>query len=135
MNMHERKAHETGPYLEPLRLLIYRQLARLPWWLSEFILFGLKQAWACLFAVIVLGLMISTKLLWQTGWLVHRYDFLLFTALIIQILFLRFKLESWDEAKVILAYHVTGTVMEIFKVHMGSWAYPEPSLAPRPECY
>jgi uncharacterized membrane protein YoaT (DUF817 family) len=126
--MHERNAHETGPYLEPVRLLIHGQLARLPWWLAEFILFGLKQAWACLFAAIMLGLMISTKFIWQPGWLIHRYDFLLFAALTIQVLFLRFKLESWDEAKVILVYHVTGTVMEIFKVHMGSWAYPEPSI-------
>jgi len=128
MNMHERNAHETGPCLEPVRLLIHGQLARLPWWLAEFILFGLKQAWACLFAAIMLGLMISTKFIWQPGWLIHRYDFLLFAALTIQVLFLRFKLESWDEAKVILVYHVTGTVMEIFKVHIGSWAYPEPSI-------
>ena len=128
MNMHKRTAHETGPYLEPLRLLIHGQLARLPWWLSEFILFGLKQAWACLFAAIMLGLMISTKFVWQPDWLLHRYDFLFLVALAIQGIFLRFKFESWDEAKVILVYHVTGTIMEIFKVHMGSWAYPEPSI-------
>ncbi|MDB5556868.1 MAG: hypothetical protein JWL86_6852 [Rhizobium sp.] len=128
MNMHDRIAHETGPYLEPLRILIRRQLGRLPWWLSEFILFGLKQAWACLFAGIMLGLMISTKFVWQPDWSLHRYDFLFIAALTIQVLFLRFKLESWDEAKVILVYHVTGTVMEIFKVHMGSWAYPEPAI-------
>lgn len=121
-------AHETGPYLEPLRVLIHSQLARLPWWLAEFILFGLKQAWACLFAAIMLGLMVATKFAWQPGWLLHRYDFLFLAALAIQVLFLLFKLESWDEAKVILVYHVTGTVMEIFKVHMGSWAYPEPAI-------
>ncbi|CAN7530422.1 DUF817 domain-containing protein [Rhizobium sp. LjRoot254] len=128
MSMHERTAHETGPYLEPLRQFIRGALARLPWWLSEFILFGLKQAWACLFAAIMLGLMILTKFVWQPGWPVHRYDFLFLAALAIQVIFLRFKFESRDEAKVILVYHVTGTIMEIFKVHMGSWAYPEPSI-------
>ncbi|MBP2559506.1 uncharacterized membrane protein YoaT (DUF817 family) [Neorhizobium galegae] len=121
-------AHETGPYLEPLRRLIRGALAPLPWWLSEFILFGLKQAWACLFAAIMLALLLITKAVWQEGWPVHRYDFLFLAALTIQILFLRFKMESWDEARVILVYHVTGTVMEIFKVHMGSWAYPETSF-------
>ncbi|CAN7576515.1 DUF817 domain-containing protein [Neorhizobium sp. LjRoot104] len=121
-------AHETGPYLEPLRRLIRGALAPLPWWLSEFILFGLKQAWACLFAAIMLALLLITKAIWQEGWLVHRYDFLFLAALTIQVLFLRFKMESWDEARVILVYHVTGTAMEIFKVHMGSWAYPETSL-------
>ena len=120
--------HETGPYLEPLRRTIRGWLGRLPWWLSEFILFGLKQAWACLFAGIMLGLIIATKFVWQPGWWLHRYDFLFLAALAIQVLFLRFRMESWEEARVIFLYHVTGTVMEIFKVHMGSWAYPEPAL-------
>jgi len=120
--------HETGPYLEPLRRAIRALLDRLPWWLSEFILFGLKQAWACLFAAIMLGLMIATKFAWQPDWWLHRYDFLFLSALALQVLFLGLKMESWEEARVIFIYHVTGTVMEIFKVHMGSWAYPEPAL-------
>ena len=128
MTAENRPRHETGPYLEPLRRRVRGQLARLPWWLSEFVLFGLKQAWACLFAGIMLTLMIATKFIWQPDWSFHRYDFLFLAALAAQVLFLRFKMESWEEARVILIYHVTGTVMEIFKVHMGSWAYPEPSI-------
>ncbi|MFX4906853.1 DUF817 family protein, partial [Acinetobacter baumannii] len=38
------------------------------------------------------------------------------------------RLESFDEAKVIFVYHVVGTVMEIFKTHMGSWSYPEEAI-------
>ena len=124
----EKSPHETGLYLEPVRRVIRAFLARLPWWLSEFILFGLKQAWACLFAGIMLSLLIASKLVWQADWPVHRYDFLFVAALSIQVLFLRFELESWDEVKVILVYHVVGTVMEIFKVRMGSWIYPEPAM-------
>jgi uncharacterized membrane protein YoaT (DUF817 family) len=120
--------HETGPYLEPLRVLIRGALARLPWWLSEFILFGLKQAWSCLFAAVMLGLLIASKLVWQAGWPLHRYDFLFACAIATQALMLRFRIESWDEARVILVYHVVGTMMEIFKVHVGSWAYPEPAV-------
>jgi len=41
---------------------------------------------------------------------------------------LAFKLETWDEAKVILLFHVVGTVMELFKTAVGSWTYPEASL-------
>ena len=37
-------------------------------------------------------------------------------------------LETSEEAKVILAFHVTGTLMEVFKTSAGSWVYPEPSL-------
>lgn len=124
----EPPVHETGPYLEPVRRAIRGTLERLPWWLSEFILFGLKQAWACLFAGIMLALLLVSKFVWQPDWPLYRYDFLFIAALAIQVLFLRFRMESWDEAKVILVYHVTGTVMEIFKVQMGSWAYPEPSI-------
>ena len=45
-----------------------------------------------------------------------------------QVLFLWRGLESLDEAKVILIYHVVGTAMEVFKLHMGSWDYPERGL-------
>lgn len=38
---------------------------------------------------------------------------------------LRLRLESWDEARVILAFHVAGTIMELFKTAAGSWTYPE----------
>jgi len=124
----ERNVHATGPTLEPLRLAIRGALSRLPPGLSEFILFGLKQAWACLFGALVLFLIIATKLVWQPDWVINRYDALFVAALSIQISFLYLKMESWDEAKVILIYHVVGTVMEIFKVHMGSWVYPEDAL-------
>ena len=34
-------------------------------------------------------------------------------------------METWDEAKVILMFHVVGTGMELFKTAAGSWIYPE----------
>ncbi len=120
--------HQTGPFLEPVRVWIRRQLKRLPPGLAEFVLFGLKQAWSCLFGALVLFLIIATKLVWQEEWAVNRYDALFLMALSIQIIFLRLKMESWEEAKVILIYHVTGTCMEIFKVRMGSWVYPEDAI-------
>jgi uncharacterized membrane protein YoaT (DUF817 family) len=120
--------HPVGPLLDPLRLRVRRLLARLPAPLAEFILFGLKQAWACLFAGLMLGLLIATHLVWEPDWPIHRYDALLAAALIIQVAFLALRLESLDEAKVILIYHVVGTAMELFKTHVGSWEYPEPAV-------
>ena len=38
---------------------------------------------------------------------------------------LAFKLETWEEAKVIFIFHVVGTAMEMFKTSVGSWIYPE----------
>jgi uncharacterized membrane protein YoaT (DUF817 family) len=110
-----------------LRLKVRRLLARLPEPLAELLLFGLKQAWACLFAAIMLGLLIATHFVWRPEWPVHRYDALFAAAVLIQIAFLALRLESLDEAKVILIYHVVGTAMELFKTHMGSWSYPEPA--------
>lgn len=102
--------------------------SRLPFALSEFVLFVLKQGWACLFGGLLLAAILSTKLLWQSEWPLHRYDFLFLFAIATQVIFLWARLETWEEARVILLFHVTGTAMEWFKVSIGSWAYPEPAL-------
>lgn len=91
-------------------------------------MFLLKQGWACLFGGLLLGAIIATKLIWKADWSFHRYDALFLFAIGLQALFLRFRLETWEEARVILLFHVTGTAMEWFKVHAGSWTYPEPGL-------
>ena len=46
----------------------------------------------------------------------------------IQAAMLAFRLETWEEAKVIFIFHVVGTAMEIFKTSVGSWIYPEAIL-------
>lgn len=109
-----------------------RILARLPRnrlidGLIEFLVFGLKQAWACLFGGTMLALIMLTRWLWPDGGagVITRYDFLFLSAITIQLAMLVFKLEAWSEAKVILIFHIVGTAMEIFKTHAGSWIYPE----------
>ncbi|MBR9763795.1 MAG: DUF817 domain-containing protein [Rhodobacteraceae bacterium] len=100
----------------------------LPGWLQSALLFLLRQVWAGLFAGIILTALLITSALWQDGWALARYDFLVLLAVSVQVLLIATKLETWDEAKVILLFHLTGTVMEWFKVHAGSWAYPEPGV-------
>ncbi|MBJ7484584.1 DUF817 domain-containing protein [Brevundimonas sp.] len=94
----------------------------------EFLMFGLKQGWACLFGGLMLVLLMGTHLLWPDKAPVARYDFLVVAALAIQAAMLWLKLESWEEARVIFVFHVVGTIMELFKTAHGSWIYPEPSL-------
>ena len=96
--------------------------------LHEFVRFGLKQAWACLFGGLMLGLLVTTHLFYPENAPLARYDFLVIGALCIQIGMLAFKLETLEEAKVILIFHAVGTIMEIFKTRVGSWAYPDPGL-------
>ena len=106
--------------------------ARSKWhgWAYEFLLFGLKQAWACLFGGLMLALLVGSKLLWPEGAALHRYDFLVVAALAIQLTLLALKMEHPDEALVILIFHIVGTVMEVFKTAHGSWIYPEAHLIP-----
>lgn len=94
----------------------------------EFLLFGLKQAWACLFGAAMLGLIIATHFAWPAHAPIARYDFLVLGAVSIQVLLLASRLERWDEAAVIAIFHVVGTCMEVFKTAHGSWIYPEPSV-------
>ena len=76
----------------------------------------------------MLALIVGTHLLWPPVAPLARYDFLVLASVAIQIALLALKLERWDEAAVILAFHVVGTVMEVFKTAHGSWIYPEPGL-------
>ena len=120
-------------HLHDHNLTIERRLgdatrARLPGVFGEFVMFLFKQAWACLFGGLLLTAIIVSKYLWNPDWAFQRYDFLFLFAISTQALFLRFKLETWEEARVILLFHLTGTAMEWFKVHAGSWGYPEPGL-------
>jgi uncharacterized membrane protein YoaT (DUF817 family) len=97
-------------------------------WLYEFLLFGFKQGWACLFGGLMLALLLATHFLYPADAPLHRYDFITLMAVLIQVGMLLFRLETWAEAKVILIFHVVGTVMELFKTSAGSWLYPEPSV-------
>ncbi|MCJ2177464.1 DUF817 domain-containing protein [Novosphingobium album (ex Hu et al. 2023)] len=97
-------------------------------WVYEFLLFGFKQGWACLFGALLLALLLGTHLFYPAHPPLSRYDFLTLSALAIQIAMLALRLETLEEAKVILAFHMVGTVMELFKTAHGSWEYPEASL-------
>ena len=97
-------------------------------WLYEFLLFGFKQGWACLFGGLLLALLLGTHLFYPEGAPLHRYDFLTLAALLIQAGMLALRFETWREARVILIFHVVGTVMELFKTQAGSWTYPEASV-------
>ncbi|GHB01408.1 hypothetical protein GCM10009069_25350 [Algimonas arctica] len=94
----------------------------------EFVSFGVKQAWACLFGGLMLGLLLGTYLFYPETAALARYDFITIVAVLIQLGMLLFRLETWDEAKVIFIFHAVGTVMELFKTQVGSWTYPEPAM-------
>jgi uncharacterized membrane protein YoaT (DUF817 family) len=93
----------------------------------EFVQFGLKQAWACLFGGLLLAALIATHLWWPDDARVSRYDALVVFAVATQVILLATGLETRREAVVILVFHIVGTAMEVFKTAQGSWIYPEDS--------
>ena len=97
-------------------------------YLYEFLRFGVKQGWACLFGGLMCALLIGTHLFYPADAALSRYDFLTLAAIAIQAALLALRMETWEEAKVIALYHLVGTVMEIFKTDVGSWIYPEASV-------
>ncbi|MES2301842.1 MAG: DUF817 domain-containing protein, partial [Pseudomonadota bacterium] len=110
------------------RLERYRPATGFSSWVYETALFGFKQGWACLFGGLMLGMLLGTHLYWPQNSPLARYDALTLGAVAIQAAMLILRLETLSEAKVILAFHVVGTVMELFKTAYGSWLYPEPSV-------
>ncbi|MEL6830740.1 MAG: DUF817 domain-containing protein [Pseudomonadota bacterium] len=96
--------------------------------LTEFLVFGVKQAWACLFGGLLLFAILMTSSFWPTNAPMARYDALFVFAVSIQALFLVTRLERPQEAVVILVFHLVGTAMEVFKTDVGSWVYPEENV-------
>jgi uncharacterized membrane protein YoaT (DUF817 family) len=91
----------------------------------EFLIFGLKEARACIFAGSFFAVLILSKHV-PLGPL-PRYDFILLAAIVIQAALLLTKIESKAEAAVLAVFHVIGLGLELFKTHpsVRSWSYPE----------
>ena len=94
-------------------------------WVHEFIVFGIKEARACVFAASFFVLLFASNYIPLFG--LARYDFIFVAAVLLQVILYLTKIETWDEIKVIFLFHIIGLVLEAFKTHasVGSWSYPE----------
>jgi uncharacterized membrane protein YoaT (DUF817 family) len=90
--------------------------------LRHFLLFGLQQALCCIFPVLVFSMLALSHLF---SGITPRYDFMLVACIAIQIVLYLCKIESRDEVLVICIFHFLGLMMELVKVYIGSWSYPE----------
>jgi uncharacterized membrane protein YoaT (DUF817 family) len=91
--------------------------------LAEFLVFGLKQGWASIFGAAMLAVLVATRLWYPDDAALARNDFLVISAVVIQLLMVVFRLETLRELRVIVLFHVVGTGMELFKTEVGSWSY------------
>ncbi|MEU4569835.1 DUF817 domain-containing protein [Micromonospora sp. NPDC023956] len=104
-------------------------LARLPRrgpsaWLTEFLAFGLKQAWACVFGGAMLAVILAARLWYPEDTAFARNDVLTLAAVAIQVAMVTGRLETLRELRVVVLFHLVGTIMELFKTSVGSWSYP-----------
>ena len=93
----------------------------------ELLMFGIQEARAALFPALFLFLLFISHYI---SFGLSRYDFLFAAAVAIQIIMVLFKLETLDEAKTIVLFHIIGLILEIYKTSpaIGSWSYPEPGF-------
>ncbi len=89
----------------------------------EVAVFVLKQAWACVFGAALLLAIVAARLWWPDDAALARNDALTIAAVLIQAGMIAGRLETGRELWVIVLFHVTGTVMELFKTDVGSWSY------------
>jgi uncharacterized membrane protein YoaT (DUF817 family) len=94
----------------------------------EFLIFGFKQAAACVFAGSFLFLLAISSHVHIPG--LARYDFLFLSAIAIQIVLVAVRLENWREVAVLSVFHLIGIGLELFKTSptIRSWSYPEPAF-------
>ena len=91
--------------------------------LVEFAVFVLKQAWACVFGAALLAVLLAAKLWYPDDAALARNDALTIAAVLIQVGMLVGRLETLRELRVIVLFHIVGTLMELFKTDVGSWIY------------
>lgn len=91
----------------------------------EFLIFGVKQAMACVFAGSFFLLLILSRWISVPG--LPRYDVLFLGALAIQALLIATRRETWREVAILSLFHAIGMGLELFKTApgIGSWSYPE----------
>ncbi|MEI9904490.1 MAG: hypothetical protein WDN06_11310 [Asticcacaulis sp.] len=70
--MTELAPHPLAPFLQPARRAIHGALDPPAQPVAEFVLFGLKMAWSCLFGTCMLILMIATHLWWPKSAPIYR---------------------------------------------------------------
>ena len=93
--------------------------------LLDLLAFGRAQALSCAFAVAIFAGLAVTRVV-DVG--IPRYDALLIWCLLVQVALVATRLETRDELLVICVFHVLGLGLEVFKVAVGSWSYPEPGV-------
>lgn len=93
---------------------------------SQLMSFAKEMALSCIFPLVIFCSLALTEVIALPFF--SRYDWLLMIFLTMQWWMVKTGLETVDELKVICLFHMIGLLLEVYKVHMGSWFYPEAGL-------
>lgn len=104
-------------------LLARRPEGRVARFVVGLLVFGAKQAWACLFGFLLLVVIVAARLWYPDDAAIARNDALTVAAVAIQVGMVVGRLETPRELRVIILFHLVGTLMELFKTDVGSWQY------------
>lgn len=96
-------------------------MQKVRYFVLQLLFFIWHEALSCIFPVTLFVALVVTKSLN----LPHRYDLMLAIAILAQVVMYVSGLESLDEIKVICVFHILGISLELYKVHIGSWSYPQ----------
>ncbi|MGX9806190.1 DUF817 domain-containing protein [Exiguobacterium acetylicum] len=91
--------------------------------IRHLIRFTYIEAICCVFPVMIFAALALSRYLPTEP--IARYDLLLLWCILVQIALLVSRYETKEEFKLILLFHVIGLALELFKVNVGSWSYPE----------
>lgn len=89
---------------------------------KQLFLFAWLQSISCIFPVLIF-LSLALSYFMNPG--IPRYDLLLVICILAQWIMVKTRIETKDELLVITMFHILGLVMELHKVRLGSWSYPE----------
>ncbi|MFY1696303.1 MULTISPECIES: DUF817 domain-containing protein [unclassified Solwaraspora] len=87
--------------------------------------FAWIEAKSCGFAVAVFTCLAVTSVVPLP---IPRYDALLICMIVVTAVLWRIGWETGREVAVIAGFHLVGLALELFKVRVGSWSYPEEAL-------
>jgi uncharacterized membrane protein YoaT (DUF817 family) len=91
--------------------------------IRELAAFTYKNAISCIFPVFIFGMLAVSRMVDHS--VIPRYDFLLIVCVLAQIVLFLTGIESKREVAVIFIFHSLGVLLELHKVNVGSWSYPE----------
>ncbi|UFU06165.1 DUF817 domain-containing protein [Ruania halotolerans] len=106
----------------PLPTAEVTALGRLAFAVGQLFRFAWIEVQCCLFPIAIFAGLALTSVVDLP---IPRYDALLIYALALTGVFYLLKLETGREVAVIGAFHLIGLALEIFKVSIGSWSYPD----------